>query len=135
IAPSVFNGKLKEFFQLVHPDDQKEVRRDFMKGLSRGEKIGLEFRIINREGKIKDIAAKGQMIKVSEERQYFSGTIMDISDRKKPDREAENFKTLQRRAVLLGTLAAQETERVKVSGALHDRACKLASGIASNPRG
>ncbi len=135
IAPSEFNGKLKEFFQLVHPDDQKEVRRDFMKGLSRGEKIGLEFRIINREGKIKDIAAKGQMIKVSEERQYFSGTIMDISDRKKLEREAENFKTLQQRAVLLATLDAQEKERVKISGALHDSVCQLLYGIRINLQG
>lgn len=135
IAPSEFNGKLKEFFQLVHPDDQKEVRRDFMKGLSRGEKIGLEFRIINREGKIKDIAAKGQMIKVSEERQYFSGIIMDISDRKKLEREAENFKTLQQRAVLLATLDAQEKERVKISGALHDSVCQLLYGIRINLQG
>src|SRR5690606_7077198 len=135
IAPSEFNGNLKEFFQLVHPDDQKEVRRDFMKGLSRGEKIGLEFRIINREGKIKDIAAKGQMIKVSEERQYFSGIIMDISDRKKLEREAENFKTLQQRAVLLATLDAQEKERVKISGALHDSVCQLLYGIRINLQG
>lgn len=135
IAPSEFNGNLKEFFQLVHPDDQKEVRRDFMKGLSRGEKIGLEFRIINREGKIKDIAAKGQMIKVSEERQYFSGIIMDISDRKKLEREAENFKALQQRAVLLATLDAQEKERVKISGALHDSVCQLLYGIRINLQG
>lgn len=135
IAPSEFNGNLKEFFQLVHPDDQKEVRRDFTKGLSRGEKIGLEFRIINREGKIKDIAAKGQMIKVSEERQYFSGIIMDISDRKKLEREAENFKTLQQRAVLLATLDAQEKERVKISGALHDSVCQLLYGIRINLQG
>lgn len=135
IAPSEFNGNLKEFFQLVHPDDQKEVRRDFTKGLSRGEKIGLEFRIINREGKIKDIAAKGQMIKVSEERQYFSGIIMDISDRKKLEREAENFKALQQRAVLLATLDAQEKERVKISGALHDSVCQLLYGIRINLQG
>lgn len=132
IAPSEFNGNLKEFFQLVHPDDQKAVRRDFMKGLSRGEKINLEFRIINKEGKIKDIAAKGQSIKVSGERQYFSGIIMDISDRKKLEHEAENFKTLQQRAVLLATLDAQEKERVKISGALHDSVCQLLYGIRIN---
>src|SRR5690606_41366212 len=101
----------------------------------RGEKLGPEFRIINREGKIKDIAAKGQMIKVSEERQYFSGIIMDISDRKKLEREAENFKTLQQRAVLLATLDAQEKERVKISGALHDSVCQLLYGIRINLQG
>lgn len=132
IGPSEFNGKLKEFFQLVHPDDQKEVRRKFMKGLSRGETINLEFRITNKEGKIKDIAAKGQPIKVSDERQYFSGIIMDISDRKKLEREAENFKSAQQRVVLLATLDAQEKERIKISGALHDSVCQLLYGIRIN---
>ena len=129
IAPTEFNGTLKEFFRLVHPDDQKDVRQRFMNGIRSGEKINLEFRIINKEGKVKDIAAKGEPIKVSDERQYFSGIIMDISDRKKLEREAENFKTIQQRAVLLATLDAQEKERVKISGALHDSVCQLLYGI------
>src|SRR5690606_31187867 len=132
IAPTEFNGTLKEFFRLVHPDDQKDVRQRFMNGIRSGEKINLEFRIINKEGKVKDIAAKGEPIKVSDERQYFSGIIMDISDRKKLEREAENFKTIQQRAVLLATLDAQEKERVKISGALHDSVCQLLYGIRIN---
>jgi signal transduction histidine kinase len=60
---------------------------------------------------------------------------MDISDRKKLEREAENFKTLQQRAVLLATLDAQEKERVKISGALHDSVCQLLYGIRINLQG
>ncbi|TCK83583.1 PAS domain-containing sensor histidine kinase [Albibacterium bauzanense] len=132
LDPLKFNGTLKSFFLLIHPDDQSKVRYSYMYSLNNLTEMDLEFRILTQSGTIKDIATKGQQIVVSEDHKFFAGIIMDITERKKLLREAEDLKLEQQRAVLSATLDAQENERFKISRALHDSICQILYGIRLN---
>jgi len=132
LDPWQFNGTLKSFFLLIHPEDQSKVRYSYMYCLNNFTEMDLEFRIITQNGTIKDIATKGQQIIISEEHKFFAGIIMDITERKKLLREAENLKLEQQRTVLSATLDAQEKERFRISRALHDSVCQILYGIRLN---
>ena len=127
-----FDGSLKAFFASIHPDDRAKVRYSYLHSLNNSTEMDLEFRIITREGSIREVSTKGQIISISEEKKSFAGIIMDITERKKLAKEAESFKQEQQRAVLTATLDAQEQERFKISRALHDSVCQILYGIRLN---
>lgn len=127
-----FDGSLKAFFASIHPDDRAKVRYSYLHSLNNSTEMDLEFRIITREGSIREVSTKGQIISISEEKKSFAGIIMDITERKRLAKEAESFKQEQQRAVLTATLDAQEQERFKISRALHDSVCQILYGIRLN---
>lgn len=130
--PEKFNGTLKSFLLMVHPEDQPNVHHNYMYYLTNLTEMDIEFRIITKNGSIREIAAKGKQIIVSEEYRFFAGIIIDITERKRLLREAESLKLVQQKEVLSATLAAQENERLKISRALHDSVCQMLYGIRLN---
>jgi len=132
LQPWEFNGHLKDFFSLVHPEDQKRVRYSYTHSLNNSSEIDIEFRIILKNGRIKFISTKGQKITVSEDHKFFAGIIMDITERKRLAAESENLKLKQQREILSATMHAQENERFKISRALHDSVCQILYGIRLN---
>lgn len=128
LQPSEFNGNLKSFFNLIHPDDKKRVRSIYKNSLKQSSEIDIEFRVISKNGSLKFVAIKGQKVNLSDN-QIFAGIIMDITERKRLAFEAENLKLLQQREVLSATINAQESERFKISRALHDSVCQGLYGI------
>lgn len=132
LDPWQFNGTLKSFFLLIHPEDRQKVSNSYMYCLNNSTEMDLEFRVITQNGTIKDIATKGQQIIVSEENKFFAGIIMDITERKRLLREAENLKLEQQRTILSATLDAQERERFRISRSLHDSVCQVLYGIRLN---
>src|SRR5690606_9155206 len=103
-----------------------------MHSLNNSTEMDLEFRILTKEGTVKEISTKGQKIAISEESKSFAGIIMDITERKRLAKEAEKSKQEQQRAVLSATFDAQEQERFKISRALHDSVCQILYGIRLN---
>jgi len=132
LHPREFNGHIKDFFSLVHPEDQKAVRSSYMHSLNTSSEIDIEFRIVLKNGRIKFISTKGQKIKVSEDHKFFAGIIMDITERKRLAAESERLKLKQQRDILSATMRAQENERFKISRALHDSVCQILYGIRLN---
>src|SRR5690606_34570287 len=94
--------------------------------------IDIDFRIITHDGTIRTIATKGQKMTVSDDRQFFAGILMDITEKVKLTNEAETLRVEQQRAVLAATMDAQESERAKLSRALHDSVCQILYGIRLN---
>jgi signal transduction histidine kinase len=60
---------------------------------------------------------------------------MDITDKKRLDKEASDLHNDKQRLVLSATFNAQEKERFKISNALHDSVCQILYGIRLNLQG
>jgi PAS domain S-box-containing protein len=127
-----FDGTIKGLIELVHPEDQMQVRHHLMSALKGLKEIDLEFRIVLNTAGVKYIAAKGHEIRVVNDKTCFAGILMDITERKKMEQEAEMLKNGQQKLILSATLTAQEKERNSVSRALHDSVCQLLYGIRLN---
>jgi PAS domain S-box-containing protein len=134
ISPLEFDGSLKAFIQLIHPDDQLSVKEAFKKSISTFSSLDLEFRVISKKGNIKNLSAIGhQVSKVNAS--FFAGIIMDTTDKKRLDKEASELHNEKQRLVLSATFNAQEKERFKISNALHDSVCQILYGIRLNLQG
>lgn len=127
-----FNGTIRGLLELVYPADQLYVRQQLMSAFNGLNDIDLEFRILVNENQIKHVAVKGHKIKVQEDSIYFAGILMDITERKKMEQEAELLKNGQQKLILSATLTAQEKERNNISRALHDSVCQMLYGIKLN---
>jgi len=126
-----FEGTIKGLIEIVHPEDQLLVRQHLMNALNGPKEVDLEFRIVI-ENKTKYIAAKGHEITIQDDKSCFAGILMDITDRKKMEQEAEMLRNGQQKLILSATLTAQEKERNAISRALHDSVCQLLYGIRLN---
>lgn len=127
-----FNGTIKGLIELVYPEDQAYVRNHLMNAFNGLKDIDLEFRIIVNQSDIKHVAVKGHEIKVLDDSTYFAGILMDITERKRMEQEAELLKNGQHKLILSATLTAQEKERNNISRALHDSVCQVLYGIKLN---
>ena len=132
ISSYLFDGTLKTLIDHVHPDDQYAVRHHLINAFNGLKDIDLEFRILVYRDDIKYVAIKGHQIKVQEDKPYFAGILMDVTERKKMEEEAEMLKNGQQKLILSATLTAQEKERNNISSALHDSVCQILYGIRLN---
>ena len=89
------------FAEFVHPDDMPEIAR-VMK--LREKQFYLEYRIIDRFGKIKWMMGYGSYINMGpKENHWLDGFIMDITDRKNMEQELVNEKNRAEDAVAART--------------------------------
>lgn len=132
VQPAIFDGKIKTFIDLIHPKDQAAVRHSFVNAVQNGKKIDLEFRILNSEGLTRVIYVQGHEIDSFEQRKYYAGILMDITEKKKLAQVTENARREKQRLILSTTLNAQEKERNRISIALHDSICQILYGIRLN---
>jgi PAS domain S-box-containing protein len=132
IRPGEFDGKIKSLIELIHPDDQALVRQSFVNAANDGNRIDLEFKIRTKEGTLKVLYVQGQEIKSFQARDYFAGILMDITEKKQLEHNAELARTEKQRLILSATLIAQEKERSRISVALHDSICQILYGIRLN---
>ncbi|NQX37452.1 PAS domain S-box-containing protein [Pedobacter steynii] len=127
-----FDGTIKGLIALIHPNDQERVRHKLLNMINTFTDLDLEFRIVTKSGKVKNISAKGHEVKNETMHNYFAGIIMDITERKRLAREAEALEKEKQKLVLSATFNAQEKERYKISSALHDSVCQILYGIRLN---
>lgn len=132
IEPAKFDGTITSVIEYIHPEDQLDVRHHLVGATNGLKEINLEFRVIDGEGNIKYISAKGHEITIQDEKNCFAGILTDITSRKRMEQEAELLKNGQQKLILSATLTAQEKERNNISRALHDSVCQLLYGIRLN---
>ena len=132
VADWKFDGTIKGLINLIYPDDQLLVKQHLITTANGVKDIDLEFRVRDGQGKLKFISAKGHEIKIGDGNPCFAGILMDITERKRMEEEAEMLKNGQQKLVLSAALTAQEKERQKISRALHDSVCQLLYGIRLN---
>jgi PAS domain S-box-containing protein len=132
IEPATFDRKIKSFVELIHPDDQNVLRQIFLNAVNNRTRFDAEFKIRTKDGSTKVVYVQGQEIHSFQERNYFAGILMDITERKRLEREAEHARKEKQRSILSAAIVAQEKERTRISIALHDSICQLLYGIRLN---
>lgn len=132
INPWEFDGSIRGFLDIIHQDDQLPVKQSLLTTINSFSEVDLEFRITTKSGKIKVIAAIGHEVKNQELHHYFAGILMDITERKRLEKEAQELQSEKQKLILSATFSAQEKERYRISSALHDSVCQILYGIRLN---
>ncbi|MGZ3920348.1 MAG: PAS domain-containing sensor histidine kinase [Bacteroidia bacterium] len=118
-----FNGRFESLIKLVYEKNRKRVKNVIHSAIEDGAELNLETQVlINNE--IRDVEIRGHFTG-EEPDKYFAGVITDITERKKLEEEAEKLKAAHHEDILNAVIKAQENERMRISGALHDSVGQL----------
>jgi C4-dicarboxylate-specific signal transduction histidine kinase len=91
----------------VHPADRDTLRRAVRRARATGEEVDVEYRIVDEDGEVRWLAARGRAEQGESER--LLGVALDITERKAAElREAEGQRTLRHmtRIATVGQLSA-----------------------------
>jgi len=89
-ASDFLNNKVRSYASLIHPDDTAMVTNNVTKSLDSTGFFTIEYRIIDKHGNIHWVFERGQAIRGKDSKAaHIDGIILDISDRKKNERELE----------------------------------------------
>jgi PAS domain S-box-containing protein len=77
----------KPWHEIVHPEDQGMLKRRVLEAVRDRERVlRLEYRLVHRDGSVRWVADRRQMIYGEEGRlRWVDGLILDITDRKRSD--------------------------------------------------
>lgn len=96
--------------QLVHPDDRERVGRDLSRTLAETGKIESEFRIVRPDGSTLDVHAIAQVTPGGDgESVVLSGTLHDITDRKRSEEEMRQAQEKLTHVARLSTMGEMAT--------------------------
>lgn len=99
----------KLLLESIHPEDRPLLFAARDRALKRGQPIDIEHRIIRSDGEIRFVHTKGEVSFDSGGCPiWFSGTLQDITDRKKAELQLQNLNAdLEKRAVELNASNAE----------------------------
>ncbi len=126
-----YKGEYHHFLNAVHSADRFAVDNYFRTCINQEKEINIEFSI-NKSGKPCVVSMRGHHIKGSDENQRLVGTIMNISEKRRLENEADKFKIEEQRNITTAIINTEETERKRISDSLHDGVCQLLYGIKLN---
>ena len=95
IDPETYNGDPETLTSVLHPDDVERFTNNLNRSLSIGNSPGHEYRVLHKDGSVRNIFAEGSM-KYDKNGQPTKsiGTVQDITERimaEKELRQANNF--------------------------------------------
>ncbi len=91
-------GKIEKYLAAVHPDDISAVEKLIADALENSDTYEAEYRLINPDGKIRWVVARGRILRDEKDKPYqLPGVVIDITQRKKAE---ENLRESQRRLAL-----------------------------------
>jgi PAS domain S-box-containing protein len=129
IPATGFDGRYNSFLNLIHPEDREMVDEQFRLSINHEKEIDVVCRLINAQNKVCYASIRGHVISEAGQPRRLVGIMIDISDKKRIEEETYLLKQGQQKAVTLATLNAEESERRRISAALHDSVSQLLYGI------
>jgi PAS domain S-box-containing protein len=88
VKKSNFSGKLASFHSMIHPDDQEKVKKAVETAFLKLESYNIEHRIIRPDGEERWVYEQAKIIQDSNNNPIqFVGTVQDITDAKKAEKE------------------------------------------------
>jgi PAS domain S-box-containing protein len=115
ITPDQFDGSLAAAVAFIHPDDRARIQHHVNGMLAGAEPSAVEYRVAQAGGAVRDVWAKGEVIRDSSGKpQRMIGIVMDVTERKRAEEE--------RRQLEAQILHAQKLESLGVlaGGIAHD---------------
>jgi two-component system sensor kinase FixL len=110
-APSDGPMRPDEFVaRLVHPDDRERVGRELQRATDDTGKLETEFRIVRPDGTVRDVHAIAQVAPGGDgESLVLSGTLHDITDRKRAEEETRQAQEKLTHVARLSTMGEMAT--------------------------
>ncbi|MBV8388252.1 MAG: PAS domain S-box protein [Mucilaginibacter sp.] len=114
-----FDGKYASFLAFVDEAERENVDSTLRVAIVRETDFNIEFSIHTRDKVHKYVNARGKIVYGDEDRR-FTGTITDITERKKMELETRQLKEDQQQQITEAALQAEENARRNISESLHD---------------
>lgn len=127
-----FFNSIEQFTAFVAEDDKERVSNSFRNAIFLHKEIDVDFKASLENSEDKFFSMRGHFVQTAEGGRKIAGVLMDITDKKNLQLNAEQLQVNQQKVILDAILKAQEKERKKVSEALHDSVCQLLYGINLN---
>ncbi|MDF2433812.1 MAG: hypothetical protein JWP44_3443, partial [Mucilaginibacter sp.] len=87
--PWEFDGRYETFFKLIHPEDRENFRNTLIKSVKDRKDLDTEFRVILEHNGLRHIAVRGHIIDPHTTITRLAGIIIDITEKKKLQEEAD----------------------------------------------
>jgi PAS domain S-box-containing protein len=79
---ALIDNRMVAFATMIHPEDEKRVRREILEAINLGRPFQVSFRVITRKGDVKWLMQQGTpQINGRSEVQALEGVVIDITDR------------------------------------------------------
>ncbi|MGE0668997.1 MAG: PAS domain S-box protein [Sphingomonadales bacterium] len=79
---ALIDNRMVAFATMIHPEDEKRVRREILEAINLGRPFQVSFRVITRKGEVKWLMQQGTPQFVGKaEVQALEGVVIDITDR------------------------------------------------------
>jgi PAS domain S-box-containing protein len=127
-----FHGTYRSLMSLVHTDDRNRVDEHLMKAMRNEEKLQIEFRAKAEAEELLYVEARGHTMELHTGKRYFTGTLMNITAKKKLEEETMQMRMNQQKDLLKAVFDTQENERKRISIALHDSVGQLLYAMKIN---
>ncbi len=129
IREDEFDGTYSSFIGLIHPNDRFMVDQHFRTAVNSNTEIHVECRFIHFDDSICYANIRGHQIEKPDGTKSIVGIIMDITDKKRIEAKAAQLQHDRQKAISIAMLNAEESERKRISEALHDSVSQLLYGI------
>jgi PAS domain S-box-containing protein len=124
-----FNGEYETFFKLLYPQDRDDFKNHFLRAIKDDKELDTDFRILVNLAGLRYVTARGHIVHKDQYSTRFVGIIIDVTEKKKLQQEAEDLRQNYQKSIVTAALQAQEKERKRISDALHDSVAQMLYGI------
>lgn len=118
-----------KFMDAVHPDDRARLRAAQQHAIEETGELDIEYRLRRPSGEVRVVHERGE-VQFDEDGTplRFSGTVLDVTDRHRMDREKARL-VEEVRDMSARLLKAQEAERRRIARELHDEVGALLTSM------
>jgi PAS domain S-box-containing protein len=124
-----FDGRYETFYKLLHPEDREAFKNELLMAVNEEKDLDTEFRVILNLNGLRFLAARGHCVRQDPGKLRFVGIIIDITEKKRLQYEADDLRANYQKSIMTAGLKAQEKERKRISDALHDSVAQMLYGI------
>jgi PAS domain S-box-containing protein len=129
-SPDDFISNPSFWWEQIHPDDKVRVEREEEESRASGAPFVSEYRMIGREGQVRWVRDEAEVVLDDAGRPHLlRGLLYDIDERKQAEEALQRSEELVRK-LYARLLQAQEDERVRIAGDIHDDSIQVMTAVA-----